>query len=281
MYKHIKALILITLFSILLMGTHTVGAAQDNSQIVFSLKKKPRTVKKNIHAGEKHPILVKIGKKVIPVKKVSFKSSRPSVATITGGVISAHKKGITYITAKYGKRQVRIRLKVLKLQKVNNTLAPTNGVIISTEKDLLDWVDNRNTDYYPIYEEDTDKRSVMLSPQLTKRDEIVSYAKTFAGVLPYVYAGNSLVSGTDCSGFIHLIYAHFGINVPRTAREFQAMSNISASKLQPGDIVVYKYGGHVALYIGDGKVVHAKGRDYGTVIDNMNYGTPTGYVCAL
>ena len=121
----------------------------------------------------------------------------------------------------------------------------------------------------------------MLSPQLTKRDEIVSYAKKFAGILPYVYAGNSLVSGTDCSGFIHLIYEHFGINVPRTAREFQAMSNISANKLQPGDIVVYKYGGHVALYIGDGKVVHAKGRDYGTVIDNMNYGTPTGYVCAI
>ena len=110
------------------------------------------------------------------------------------------------------------------------------------------------------------------------RAQIVNYASKFVGVLPYVYGGNSLVSGTDCSGFIHLIMAHFGINTARTASAFQSMSNISKSDLLPGDLVTYKYGGHVALYIGNGMIIHAKGSNYGTVKESMMYNTPTGYV---
>ena len=80
------------------------------------------------------------------------------------------------------------------------------------------------------------------------RKRIVEYANQFVGVLPYVYGGNSLVTGTDCSGFIHLVLGHFGINTARTASEFQSMSNISYEDLLPGDIIVYRNGGHVALY---------------------------------
>ena len=97
------------------------------------------------------------------------------------------------------------------------------------------------------------------------RTRIVNYANQFVGVLPYVYGGNSLVSGTDCSGFIHLIMAHFGINTARTASAFQSMSNISRSELLPGDLVTYRNGGHVALYVGNGTIIHAKGSNYGTV----------------
>lgn len=113
------------------------------------------------------------------------------------------------------------------------------------------------------------------------RSQIVTYAKSFVGKLRYVYGGDSLVYGTDCSGFVHLIYEHFGISTPRTAASFQSMSNITRSQLQPGDLVTYRYGGHVAMYIGNGQVVHAKGTNYGTVIDNIDYGTPTGYVRIL
>jgi hypothetical protein len=110
------------------------------------------------------------------------------------------------------------------------------------------------------------------------RTQIVNYASKFVGVLPYVYGGNSLQSGTDCSGFIHLIMAHFGINTARTASAFQSMSNISYSDLLPGDLVCYRNGGHVALYIGNDTIIHAKGANYGTVKESMWYGTPTGYV---
>ena len=110
------------------------------------------------------------------------------------------------------------------------------------------------------------------------RKRIVEYANQFVGVLPYVYGGNSLVTGTDCSGFIHLVLGHFGINTARTASEFQSMSNISYEDLLPGDIVVYKNGGHVALYAGNDTIIHAKGSKYGTVKESMWYNTPTGYV---
>ena len=110
------------------------------------------------------------------------------------------------------------------------------------------------------------------------RARIVNYANQFVGVLPYVYGGNSLVSGTDCSGFIHLIMAHFGIDTARTASAFQSMSNISRSELLPGDLVTYRNGGHVALYVGNGTIIHAKGSNYGTVKESMMYNTPTGYV---
>ena len=110
------------------------------------------------------------------------------------------------------------------------------------------------------------------------RKKIVSYAKHFVGILPYKWAGNSLKTGTDCSGFVYLIFKKYGIHTPRSASEFQKLSNIKYKDLQAGDVVVYKNGGHVAIYIGNDKVVHAKGSDYGTVIDSMWYGKPTGYV---
>ena len=56
------------------------------------------------------------------------------------------------------------------------------------------------------------------------------------------------------------------------------MSNITYSDLLPGDIVVYKNGGHVALYVGNDTIIHAKGSNYGTVKESMWYNTPTGYV---
>jgi cell wall-associated NlpC family hydrolase len=91
--------------------------------------------------------------------------------------------------------------------------------------------------------------------------EIVDYAKTFLGV-PYVYGGTS-PSGFDCSGLVYYAYKHFGYSINRTASS-QALNGVavSASDLQPGDIVIFtargsKYIGHCGLYIGDGKFIHA------------------------
>ena len=113
------------------------------------------------------------------------------------------------------------------------------------------------------------------------RQKIVSYAKSFVGKLPYVYGGDSLKTGTDCSGFIHLIYQKYGYDVPRSASEFQSISNTTYENLEPGDVVVYKNGGHVAMYIGNDEVVHAQGTAYGTRKTSMWYNSPTGYVKIL
>ena len=110
------------------------------------------------------------------------------------------------------------------------------------------------------------------------REKLVDYACSFAGDLPYVYGGHSLETGTDCSGFVHLIYETYGMSVPRTASEFQAMGNISENELELGDIVAYNWGEHCGIYIGDGKIVHAANPDSDTLIADMYCMTPTAFV---
>lgn len=84
---------------------------------------------------------------------------------------------------------------------------------------------------------------------------IVSYACNFIGN-PYVWGGESLTNGADCSGFIKSVYAHFGYSLPRTSGALRSAGRgVSYAEAQPGDIICYK--GHVAIYMGGGQIVHA------------------------
>lgn len=85
---------------------------------------------------------------------------------------------------------------------------------------------------------------------------VTSYACQFVGN-PYVYGGTSLTSGADCSGFTQSVYAAFGYSIPRTSySQINAGTAVdSLADAQPGDLICY--GGHVAIYIGNGQIVHA------------------------
>lgn len=86
--------------------------------------------------------------------------------------------------------------------------------------------------------------------------DIVAYAMQFKGN-PYVWGGNSLTNGVDCSGFVHEVYAHFGISTPRYSQAFKSVGQaVSFDNIQPGDVVVYP--GHVAIYAGGGVIVEAQ-----------------------
>lgn len=116
------------------------------------------------------------------------------------------------------------------------------------------------------------------------RDDMVSYALQFVGN-PYVYGGTSLTNGTDCSGFTMGIYKNFGMSISRTSGE-QATNgkSIKSSELKKGDLVFYASGGrinHVAMYIGNGKIVHASNSRTGIIVSNMNYRTPYKYVSII
>lgn len=110
------------------------------------------------------------------------------------------------------------------------------------------------------------------------RYQIIEYAKRFVGN-PYVYGGTSLTKGTDCSGFTMKVYAHFGYSLPRVAVSQSAIGKrISYSELIPGDLVVYHYsngGGHVGIYIGGGKMVHAGTPKTGIEITKVFKGNKT------
>ncbi len=104
-------------------------------------------------------------------------------------------------------------------------------------------------------------------------NQVVNYALKFVGG-PYVYGGNSLTNGTDCSGFTKLVFANYGVYLPRSASE-QAYAGIHVdiNDIMPGDIVVSGYDGivcHAALYIGNGKLVHALNSDAGIVVTNID-----------
>lgn len=101
---------------------------------------------------------------------------------------------------------------------------------------------------------------------------VVDYATQFVGN-PYVWGGTSLTNGADCSGFVQSVYNNFGVSLPRTSYEQQnAGREVSYSEAQPGDLICY--GGHVAIYMGNGKIVHASNsRDGIKISDNAAYRT--------
>lgn len=116
------------------------------------------------------------------------------------------------------------------------------------------------------------------------RTAIVAYAKQFLGN-PYVYGGTSLTNGADCSGFIQSVFAHFDITTGRSSRDQAANGKtIAVSAVQPGDLLFYSSGSyinHVAMYIGNGKIIHAASRRSGICIANYNYRTPCKAVTFL
>lgn len=90
----------------------------------------------------------------------------------------------------------------------------------------------------------------------TSGSEVVAYAEQFVGGR-YVWGGNSLTDGVDCSGFVHEVYEHFGISTPRYSQAFKSVGQaVSFNNIQPGDVVVYP--GHVAIYAGGGRIVEAQ-----------------------
>lgn len=96
------------------------------------------------------------------------------------------------------------------------------------------------------------------SSDATLGQQIVDYACQFIGN-PYVYGGNSLTGGIDCSGFTQQVFAHFGISLPRTAMAQRGSGYAveSLSQARAGDLIFYDDPSHVAIYRGDGTIVHA------------------------
>lgn len=105
--------------------------------------------------------------------------------------------------------------------------------------------------------------------------DVVNYAVQFVGN-PYVYGGTSLTNGTDCSGFTMSVYAHFGYGLGRTdvAQRSNGIAVASLADALPGDIICYP--GHVALYIGNGMIVHASTPSTGIKYSSATY---RSYVC--
>lgn len=102
------------------------------------------------------------------------------------------------------------------------------------------------------------------SSSVSNGQAVVDYGMKFLGN-PYVYGGNSLTNGTDCSGFVKGVYAAFGISLPRTSSEQRHVGyGVSLDAIQPGDIVCYS--GHVGIYAGNNTLLHASNEKTGITL---------------
>ncbi len=108
------------------------------------------------------------------------------------------------------------------------------------------------------------------------RADLVNFALQYVGNR-YVWGGTSLTNGVDCSGFTMKVYARYGISLPHSsAAQSRIGTKVSLAEAQPGDLVFYgkRRVHHVAIYIGNGQIVHAASKRSGIKISNVNYSTP-------
>lgn len=115
-----------------------------------------------------------------------------------------------------------------------------------------------------------DPSSVTISGDSEMGVAVAQYAVQFVGN-PYKWGGTSLTNGADCSGFVMSVYANFGVALPHSssADRKQGYAVDSLANAQPGDLICYS--GHVALYIGDGNIVHASTSKTGIIISKADY----------
>jgi cell wall-associated NlpC family hydrolase/SH3-like domain-containing protein len=110
------------------------------------------------------------------------------------------------------------------------------------------------------------------------RNSLVNYALQFVGN-PYVWGGTSLTNGCDCSGFTMQIMKEYGVSLPHySGSQAQMGTKVTSDSMRPGDLIFYANSSgtinHVAIYIGNGQIVHAASRRSGIKISSWNYRTP-------
>lgn len=109
------------------------------------------------------------------------------------------------------------------------------------------------------------------NPTGSTGQDVVEFACQFIGN-PYVWGGESLTNGVDCSGFVMKVYEAFGVSLPHSSKSLRSVgTKVDVNDMQPGDIVCYS--GHVAIYIGNGQIVHASNKRDGIKISSAYYTT--------
>lgn len=120
--------------------------------------------------------------------------------------------------------------------------------------------------FYNIY---SDLYKEKVEEEQVTGEKIAEYACKFIGN-PYVWGGTSLTNGSDCSGFVQSVYAHFGIKVPRTSWEQRQVGKpVTYDHAKMGDLICYE--GHVGIYAGDGQIVNARSPEEGIGITSATY----------
>ena len=201
-------------------------------------------------------------------KTIAHKVVKKKTDKLTVGTKKVKTKGVD------GKKAT-----VLSVTKVNGVVTATTEIKETILKKPVTEVILIGTKPAPIvtYANSLSRSTISTSGKAipgTTGADVVAYAKRFLGN-PYVYGGTSLTNGTDCSGFTMSVYAHFGVYLPHSSYAQRSYGTpVSYSNAKPGDLMFYS--GHVAIYIGGGKIIHASTERTGIIIGSATYRTILG-----
>lgn len=213
-------------------------------------------------------------------------ASSDKVGTITtGGVVTVESKGSEWSVISSGGVRGYIKNEFMAFDDAAGRYAANHTNLIAYDSAKAYTAPAPSTEA-PVTEASTDTSapeteapaSNVITTATAGYQPVVDYALQFVGN-PYVYGGSSLTEGTDCSGFTMSVYANFGYSLPHSsALQATRGAEVDLAAVSPGDLVFYKNGGttigHVALYIGNGQVVHASTSKTGIIVSNMYYSTP-------
>ena len=190
--------------------------------------------------------------------------------------VSQEKKEEENTTSRDGENTDRKEQK--KEEKQTKTTAEEKTSEVKTEKKTTTQKESKKTT----------KTTTKSTKESTKGEQVVAYAKQYLGY-KYTYGGASPSTGFDCSGFTSYVYKHFGYNISRSSvAQASEGRKVAKKDLQPGDILIYKNRsltrvGHVGIYIGNNKMIHASEPGVGvtiTNIDSASHKYPQRYVMA-
>lgn len=237
-------------------------------------------VEKELKRGEESPKIVNTGEAVSQV--VAAGETEQPMVTVTTTEKVSKSEAIDYKTeykesSKLYVGEEKVLTKGKKGKKtIVSQIVKENGKIVSDEV-ISTSVDQEPTN--KVIQKGTKTMTASKASDIVSRggaamgrgsgQEVVNYALKFVGN-PYVYGGSSLTNGTDCSGFTMSIYAKFGISLPHSSSAQRSCGKeVSYSEAKPGDIICYE--GHVAIYMGNGKIVHASTPSTGITVGSATY----------
>lgn len=181
-----------------------------------------------------------------------------------GGNFDTSKNTIINNTFEDNIKELRNR-QVRDVSIENQQKALKEAKILQTEKEILS---DPNFNEYHTHSDRINEQQLKNQKLEEARKEMINYAKDYVGN-PYVWGGTSLTDGVDCSGFTQAIYKKYGVDLPHNslAQREAGITIEGLGNAKPGDLICFK--GHVALYAGDGTMIHAKNSRSGIVHEQI------------
>lgn len=261
-------------------GIKKAYATEGSNVLEATLEPKIKVVEKELHRGEEPPVITEPEDAIEEIVATNATEDPMVVVTLTEEI--SEEQEIEYETTYENTSKLYIgEEKILEKgengqQTVVTKVTNQNGKVIGST--VVSATINQEPKTQVVQKGTKAMSSAVATDVVNKGgvamgvgsgSAVANFALQFVGN-PYKYGGTSLTDGADCSGFVMSVYAHFGISLPRSSgAQASCGKAVSYSAAQPGDIICYS--GHVGIYIGGGKIVHASTPSAGIVVGSATY----------